>query len=65
MGGEIKIYWSHAIILLGNKKINLEPEEKGKFIVLKSDDPKAQILYQVIEFKNYMMLFDFNHSEEK
>ena len=38
-----------------NKKVKLEPEEKEKFIVLKSDDPKAQILYQEIEFDNYMI----------
>ena len=41
LGGEIKIDWSQVVIPIGNKKLNLEPEEKEKFIGLKSDDPKA------------------------
>lgn len=41
MGGEIKMDWSHAIVLVGNKKIKLEPKKKEKFIVLKFEDPKA------------------------
>ena len=55
LGGEIKLDWSQAMIPIGNKKVKLEPEEKAKFIVLKSDDPKAQILYQELEFSNYML----------
>ena len=42
LGGEIKLYWSQAVIPIGNKKVKLEPEEKAKFTVLESDDPKAQ-----------------------
>ena len=45
MGGEIKMGWSHAIIPFTNKKIKLELEENAKFMVSKSNDPKAQILY--------------------
>ena len=45
LGGEIKIDWSQEVIPIGNKKVKLELEEKAKFIVLKSDNPKAQILY--------------------
>ena len=45
LGGEIKLGWSQLVIPIGNKKVKLEPREKVKFIVLKSDDPKAQILY--------------------
>jgi hypothetical protein len=55
LGGEIKLDWSQATIPIGNKKVKLEPEEKAKFTVLKSDDPKAQILYQELEFGNYML----------
>lgn len=65
MGGDIKMHWSCAIIPVGNKKIKLEPKEKEKFIVLEFDDPKVQILYQEMEFKNYTMFFDFNLSEEQ
>lgn len=64
MGGEIKMDWSHAIILVGTKKIKLEPEEKAKFTVMKFDDPKAQILYQEMEFNNYMMFSDLSHQEQ-
>ena len=55
LGGEIKLDWSQAMIPIGNKKVKLEPEEKEKVTVLKSDDPKAQILYQELEFGNYML----------
>lgn len=63
MGGEIKIDWSHAIIPMGNNKIKLEPKEKEKFMILNFDDPKAQILYQDMEFRNYMMFTNFSQSE--
>ena len=43
------------VIPIGNKKVKLEPKENEKFTVLKSDDPKAQILYQELEFSNYML----------
>ena len=46
---------SQAMIPIRNKKVKLEPEEKEKFTVLKSNDPKAQILYQELEFGNYML----------
>lgn len=65
MEGKIKMDQARAIILVGNKKIKLEPEEKTMFMVLKFDDPKAQILYQEMEFGNYMMFFDFNCFEEQ
>ena len=41
------------MIPIGNKKVKLEPEEKEKFTVLKSDDPKAKILYHDLELGNY------------
>ena len=44
LGGEIKLDSSQVVILIGSKKVKLEPEEKAKFIVLKLDDPKAQII---------------------
>lgn len=65
MGGKIKLYWSHAIIPIGNKKIKLEPKEKAKSTMTKFDDPKAQILYQEMECGYYMMFFDFNTPEEE
>ena len=33
----------------------MEPEEKAKFTVLNSNNPKAKILYQELEFGNYML----------
>jgi hypothetical protein len=65
LGGEIKLDWSQAMIPIGNKKVKLEPEEKAKFTVLKSDDPKAQILYQELEFGNYMLFTEESLSEER
>ena len=52
LGGEINLYWSQVFIPIWSKKIKIEPKEKEKFMVLKSDDPKAQILYQELEFCN-------------
>ena len=52
MGGEIKLNWSYSIIHVGNKNIKLDPKEKDKFTMMKFDDPKAQILYQEMEFGN-------------
>ena len=52
------------MIPIGNKKVKLEPEEKEKFTVLKSDDPKAQILYQELEFGNYMLFTKENSSDQ-
>ena len=57
--------WSHTIIPIGNNKIKLELEEKAKFTILKSGDPKAQVLYQEMEFGNYILFSNFNHSGEK
>ena len=45
MGREIKLDWSSATIQVGGKKVKLEPEEKAKFTMLKSNDPRSQILY--------------------
>lgn len=56
MGGEIKMDWSKAYILVGKKKTKLEPEPKNKYTVVPSDNPKAQILYEVCYFGNYVML---------
>lgn len=58
MGGEIKLDWSFEIIQVGDKKVQLEPEEKEKFTVLKLDDPRSQILYHEMQFGNYMLFSD-------
>ena len=63
--GEIKIDWSYVIIHVGDKKIKLDPKEKAKFIVTKSDNPKAQILYQEMECWNYMMFSNFSTLKEE
>lgn len=55
LGREIKMDRSHAIIPVGTKKIKLDLEEKAKFTVMKSNDLKAQILYQEMELDNYML----------
>ena len=65
LGGEIKLDWSQEVIPIGNKKVKLEPEEKEKFMVLKSDDPKAQILYQELEFGNYMIFTKESLNEDR
>ena len=38
--------------------MKLEPEEKEKFTILKSDDPRSQILYHEMQFGNYMFFSD-------
>lgn len=55
MGGEIKLDWSSATVQVGDKKVKLELEEKAKLTVLKSDDPRSQILYHEMQFGNYML----------
>lgn len=56
LGGEIKMDWSEAVIPVGKKRVKLEPEVKNKFIVFPSDNPKAQILFEDTEFRNYLIL---------
>lgn len=58
LGKEIKLDWSQAMIPIGNKRVKLEPEEKSKFTVQKLDNPKAQVLYQELEFGNYMLYIE-------
>ena len=41
MGGEIKMDWSKAYILVGKKKIKLELELKNKYTVVPLNNPKA------------------------
>ena len=53
------------MIPIGNKKVKLEPEEKVKFTFLKLDDPKAHILYQELEFGNYMLFTEDVSSNQK
>ena len=65
MGGEIKLDRSAATIQVGDKKVKLEPEEKAKFTVLKSDDPRSQILYQEMQFGNYILFSDDSNVQEE
>lgn len=58
LGGEIKMDWFEAMILVGKQKITLIPEPKSKYTVFPSDYPKSQILYQECEFGNYLLFFD-------
>ena len=48
--------WSQAIIPIGKEKVTLLPKAKSKDIVFPSDDPKSQILYQEIDFSNYLIM---------
>ena len=61
MGGEIKMGWSKAYILVGKKRIKLEPEPKNKYTVMPSDNPKAQILFEECQFGNYIILPEEQH----
>lgn len=58
LGGEIKLDWTSAYIQVGDKKVKLEPEGKEKFTVLKLDDPRSQILYQEMQFGNYLISYN-------
>lgn len=57
--------FSHVFIPLGNKKLKLWPGEKGRFTIMKLDDTKAQVLYQQLEFDNYMFLRNLSRMEEE
>ena len=46
---------SHALIAIGDKRVILNPEPKSKYIVLKSDDPRAEILYVDTRNGTYMI----------
>lgn len=50
---------------MGRKKVKLELEAKAKFTILKLDDPKAQILYQELGFRNYMLFTNDNIDEHE
>lgn len=58
LGGEIKMDWSRANILVGKQKVVLQPETKAQFTVFPSDDPKSHILYLEYDFSNYMIFSD-------
>ncbi|KAH9295465.1 hypothetical protein KI387_039053, partial [Taxus chinensis] len=46
LGGEIQMDWSHAMIPINGEMKKLMPEAQAKFIVTKTEDPRAQILFQ-------------------
>ena len=50
------MYWSQAIIPIGKEKVTLLPKTKSKYTVFPSNDPQSQILYQEIDFANYLIL---------
>ncbi|KAH9319022.1 hypothetical protein KI387_020791, partial [Taxus chinensis] len=56
VGGEIQMDWSHALIPVNGKIRKLLPEKQTEYIVQKSDDPKAQIIYEDIGHGNYMIM---------
>lgn len=56
LGGEIQMDWSSANIPLKNGTFKLEPEPKSQFVVMKSQDPQAQVLYQEMGLGTYAML---------
>ena len=45
----------HALIPIGDKRVKLNPKPKSKYIVLKSDDPRAEILYVDTKHGTYMI----------
>ncbi|KAH9288746.1 hypothetical protein KI387_032863, partial [Taxus chinensis] len=56
VGGEIQMDWSHALIPVNGKMKKLLPEKQVEYIVQKTNDPKAQILYEDIGHGNYMIM---------
>ena len=55
LDGEIKMDMSHALIPVGDKRVKINLEPKAKYIVLKSDDPRAEIFYVDTRHGTYMM----------
>ncbi|KAH9299018.1 hypothetical protein KI387_030700, partial [Taxus chinensis] len=45
-GGEINMDWTKAKIPVNGVPHVLHPEAQEKYLVTKSDDPKAQILFE-------------------
>ncbi|KAH9305631.1 hypothetical protein KI387_010035, partial [Taxus chinensis] len=58
--------WSHALIPVNGKMKKLLPEKQTEYIVQKTNDPKAQILYADIGHGNYMIMSqdEANHPKE-
>ena len=52
--GGIKMDMSHALIPIGDKRVKLNLEPKDIYIVLKLDDPRAEILYVDTRNGTYM-----------
>lgn len=50
LGGEVKLDWSQATILIGNKKVLLKPVCKDKYTILPFEDPRSHILYTETNF---------------
>ncbi|KAH9320325.1 hypothetical protein KI387_022094, partial [Taxus chinensis] len=55
VGGEINMDWAKAKIPVNGVHRVLHPEPQVKYLVTKSDDPKAQILFKDTSFGNYFM----------
>ncbi|KAH9313038.1 hypothetical protein KI387_028073, partial [Taxus chinensis] len=47
--------WTKAKIPVNGVHQVLHPEPQAKYLVTKSDDPKAQILFEDASFGNYFM----------
>jgi len=54
LGGGIQMDWSHPLIPVDRKKVCLNPEFITKFIVHKSSDPRADILFIETRLSTYM-----------
>ena len=54
LDGKIKMDMSHALIPVGDKRVKLNLEPKAIYIVLKLDDPRAEILYVDTRHGTYM-----------
>ncbi|KAH9328552.1 hypothetical protein KI387_000660 [Taxus chinensis] len=55
VGGEINMDWTKAKIPVNGVHQVLHPEPQARYLVTKSDDPKAQILFEDASFGNYFM----------
>lgn len=55
-GGEVKMDWSQAVILVGKEKVTLLPKSKSKYTIFPSEDPKSQILDQETDFSNCLIM---------
>ncbi|KAH9308583.1 hypothetical protein KI387_036494, partial [Taxus chinensis] len=65
VGGEINMDWTKAKIPVNGFPLVLHPEAQVKSLVTKSNDPKAEVLFEDAGLGNYFMASEVPSVEVK